>query len=1150
MRRLASGLLPFVFLASAMAFPAVLSPAPPASPDRGEEEEAKQDRPDEFQRYHAEVRTAEGQDRPAYAPGYAVEAFEAAQALAKTGAWLPWEEHGPGNVAGRTRALVRDVRDATNRSWWLGTAGGGIWRTTTGGAAWTNVSGSLPNLAVSALAQAPSDPRVLYAGTGEGFGNADAIAGAGVFVSTDGGTTWSARPASYAAGMRSVNRLAVSPYDARVVLAATTTGLFRSADGGASWTRTNVTGSTKDLRATPDFSVLVATVDGSCTAPATPPRLYRSTDGGVTWASVAYPGLTGMRSELAVAPSRPQRMYATVDACSGASGLHVSDDAGATWTAAANATSSDWMGAQGWYDNSIAVHPFNPDLIFVGGVDLWTGVVTGVAPSVAYTKRTRWNAPETAADYVHADNHAIVPFVTNAATQAFTLWTATDGGVFQSVNGGVGWSALNAGLNTTQFYGADRQPGAIDRFVAGAQDNGTWLSPAGPGRASAWTERQGGDGFDAVFNDAGEYVGSLYYNQLYRHTVGATAYASATSGLADVGSGKGPFITHLGHSRADPNRLLIGGISGVWRSDDFGRSWAASRMRNVGVADAKWGYSSLRSLVHVSAANPQVVWAGQWMGPSGNVWVSTDGGASFRPTPNSPLVSARLSGLASHPRDKRTAFALFSVAGTHKILKTTDLGQTWAPLSGTFTTGAPLSSNGFPDVAVYSLLAMPYDPNVLWAGTEIGLFESTDGGASWQYAASGLPPVAVWQMKVVEGAVVVATHGRGLWSVRPALLGGYGHPGGVTPPLLASVAFDAAGRVRLAGTNRAAYDSLVAVVDDVPVARRTGVGAGEGFAFVLDVPTSPARTLDVQVFGYLGGDSYASLIKQVQVYPVREPVLTYLNDFNGPNAAADFLAAGFSVRTVSGFATPVAATSPTPYEHNQDYTFQLTTPVRVATSGAVLTFNEVLLAEPCTDGTATCTNGGFYDYAVVEATRDGGATWVPLAGPYDSRASASWLAAYTAGTTSAAPTPALVRPRTVSLVPAFAPGEVVQLRFRLHTDVSAASWGWLLDDLQVQPSGVPTDDPGAPVFATGLGAPFPNPARGAASVEVTMASAGAAEVYVVDVLGRRLQTLHRGVLAAGAHRLPVDASGLPAGLYFVRLDAGNVQRTRGLTVAR
>ena len=205
----------------------------------------------------------------------------------------------------------------------------------------------------------------------------------------------------------------------------------------------------------------------------------------------------------------------------------------------------------------------------------------------------------------------------------------------------------------------------------------------------------------------------------------------------------------------------------MWRSTNFGGSWSLSS-----VDPADWGGLSSFHDVRVSKADPDVVWAGARMDTAGTIVVSTDGGLTFDGTTVWPDVTmGRISGLATHPTEPNTAYVLFSYGERPKILKTTDLGATWTDISG-FGTGS-VSTNGFPDVAVYDLLVWPNDPEHIWVGTEIGLVESLDGGATWALADNGLPAVGIWMLTAVEDEIVVATHGRGIWSTTvPELLDG------------------------------------------------------------------------------------------------------------------------------------------------------------------------------------------------------------------------------------------------------------------------------------------------------------------------------------------------------------------------------------------
>jgi photosystem II stability/assembly factor-like uncharacterized protein len=250
---------------------------------------AKPDRPDGYDLAHAELRTPIGEtsiEAPADYKMRALEALEAAPRVRLSSTLRPeagehmttsmFNEVGPGNVSGRTRAFVVDSRDATTDTWFAGGVGGGIWRTTNAGISWAHITPDLPNLAITALAQSKSDPQVFYAGTGEGFGNTDAIRGDGIFKSIDGGVTWTQLASTVGEEFDWVNRLVADPTDADVVVAATNAALFRTTDGGATWTNVyDPAGRVQQVVAAYGaFSPLYASVRDE--------GVIKSTDGGVT----------------------------------------------------------------------------------------------------------------------------------------------------------------------------------------------------------------------------------------------------------------------------------------------------------------------------------------------------------------------------------------------------------------------------------------------------------------------------------------------------------------------------------------------------------------------------------------------------------------------------------------------------------------------------------------------------------------------------------------------------------------------------------------------------------------------------------------------------------------------------------------------------
>jgi len=359
---------------------------------------------------------------------------------------------------------------------------------------------------------------------------------------------------------------------------------------------------------------------------------------------------------------------------------------------------------------------------------------------------------------VHPDHHNLTIVKTNTATQSFRLLDGNDGGVTYSDNKGSSFIKTLNGYNTTQFYGVDKMP-HNNKYIGGTQDNGSWLSGINPTASSAWSSTPGGDGFEAAWNyrDPKQLLESSQFNDIYKSTNGGGSWISI--GGFSKGSVTAPFLTRIAKSKLAPDRIFVVGKTAIFRSENFGDTWAVIPMSNK----PGWNGKSSATQIKFSLADPSIIWAGRALTTGFPFYVSADSGHTFSQTqipsiaPNAPI-----SGLATHPTDPNTAYVLFSNANKPKIIMTTDLGQTWSELSG-FGSNTT-SSNGFPDVAVYSLLVMPTNASIIWAGTEIGIFESRDAGATWHYANNGFPAVAVWEMLAFDGQVIVATHGRGVWT--------------------------------------------------------------------------------------------------------------------------------------------------------------------------------------------------------------------------------------------------------------------------------------------------------------------------------------------------------------------------------------------------
>ncbi len=391
---------------------------------------------------------------------------------------------------------------------------------------------------------------------------------------------------------------------------------------------------------------------------------------------------------------------------------------------------------------------------------------------------------------LHPDHHSLQFYTTATSNeQRYTIFNTNDGGIAYSEDGGTSFGEANVGYNTSQFYHVDKRPNA-EQYVGGMQDNGVYISPSSiaPDRTTGYTEqrttyRTGTSGQQVVFADGfsvvwhrgrpSEILATAQYGNITKTKSLGGTWQQANAGMSDFCQLTGnnspcvnfSFFTRLANSKTLPDLVFIGGRNGVWRSTDFADSWSLVRM------NSQWLYrrnqqdtaTSVRSLqVAINDANPNIVWAGAGMTGGTNLHVSTDQGRTFRAVSNYLKPIGAISGLFTHPTEPNTAYALFSVAQNPKILRTKDLGQTWEDISG-FGSGTS-SSNGFPDVAVFSMIVFPKPVGKIWVGTEIGIFESNDDGRTWNLLKTPVPPITIWDMKLVDNQVVLATYGRGIWT--------------------------------------------------------------------------------------------------------------------------------------------------------------------------------------------------------------------------------------------------------------------------------------------------------------------------------------------------------------------------------------------------
>ncbi len=468
---------------------------------------------------------------------------------------------------------------------WIGSVAGGIWRTDNSGASWTPVDDFMANLAVTSMVIDPVNPNVLYAATGEGFFNFDALPGAGIFKSLDGGVTWSQLPSTNNPNFQWVNRLAHHPTISGRLFAATKdpSGVWRSTNGGVSWTQVLSTVDTDttaalDIKIHPTFPDRILAGTQDLILPNFRAEVYYSSDGGNIWFEQTIGGVklpdTSFRCEVAFAGNNGN-MYVSMDRNGGE--VWRSTDNAATWTLLN--TGSNYLGTQGWYDNMIWVDPTNSSLMVVGGIDLWRSTNGGTT----FCRISDWTSYHTGTS-AHADQHFLTPVLGYNGNTVRRVYVGNDGGIqtaadIATVTTNSGWTNLANGLGITQFYGAAAAPnGSV--IVGGTQDNDKLRYT---GNANGWFQAETGDGgYSAIdFNNPSIFYGSQPRLQIRKSTNGGQSYFNAFAGISDAGSGlTSRFIAPFAMDPNNSTRLIAGGAN-IWRTTNGARAGPRSARRSA-----------------------------------------------------------------------------------------------------------------------------------------------------------------------------------------------------------------------------------------------------------------------------------------------------------------------------------------------------------------------------------------------------------------------------------------------------------------------------------------------------------------------------------------------------------------------------------------
>ena len=631
-----------------------------------------------------------------------------------------WSSIGPAVVAntstktagqGRVNAIALDPSDPNTI--YVGAPAGGIWKSTNNGIDWTPLADNLPQIGVSGIAIDPNNSDIIYISTGDDdAGDSYSI---GVLKSLDGGATWNTTGLTFNFNYKGSNEIFIDPTNSNIVWVATSTGLYKTNDAGDNWD-VMLNANIRDFRLKPGDPLTVYAVSDYN---GNPSKFYKSTNGGIQFDEITTVPTNSIRLAIEVTAANPDIVYllssynngdGTYAGSYAFQGVYKSTNSGNSFTKTLEADDIFTSG-QSWYDMALTVSDTDPDVVFVGVLDIWKSTNGGDN----FIQLNQWYNHN--AQFTHADIHFLRYFNN-------VLYAGTDGGIYRSENDGTNFEDLSTNLSISALYTISVSKSTSQKIAGGLQDCGGFAY-----NENVWNSYHGGDGMGSAIDPAidDHYYGFTQYGgNLYLNTAGGNTNSTFITGSPETGE----WVTPLQFNK---NSELYAGYSQLYNLENGAWNQLSTHEFNGNLDH-----------IEISPVRSNVIYVAQ----ENVLFKSIDKGVSFTQILNS---NGRIISIEAHNTSLNTIW----VVNSSEVLKSTDGGLTFSNIT-----------NNLPSESKRVIKHQPYsENNSLYLGTSLGVYYLDDLSETWSSFSGSLPNVAVTDLEInTEDSIITAsTYGRGVW---------------------------------------------------------------------------------------------------------------------------------------------------------------------------------------------------------------------------------------------------------------------------------------------------------------------------------------------------------------------------------------------------